>query len=208
MQLSITKYCQIKDNSLSINGKKVSISPSTEIAHPFLTQLYRESKVGYPKFFKMDNLAKTGFLAAEFLLRDTAIYGNDSNTATGIFMSNQYASLHTDEAYQTTIGEEYFPSPSIFVYTLPNIVMGEIAIKHKIFGENTFFVSEDFDIQSIVDYVTESFQETEMNFAIVGRVEYYRQHCEAFLMLVERCENKSLIDSEFTVDSIEKLYKS
>ena len=34
----------------------------------FFSELYRELKLAYPKFFKMDPLAKLGFLAAELLL--------------------------------------------------------------------------------------------------------------------------------------------
>ena len=206
MNLTIANYCQIKDNTLSINGKSVFVHSESETAQDFLTYIYREAKVNYPKFFKMDNLSRTGFLAAELLLRQTSIYEVDLKLKTGIFFSNRASSLETDEAYQKTIGEEYFPSPSLFVYTLPNIVMGEIAIKHKLFGENTFLVSETFDCQLIYDYVNQCFEETDMQNAIVGWVDFYQQKGDAFLMFVEK--QKEYSESIFTVEEITKLYKS
>ena len=144
MNLCISKYCSIKNNCFSVNGEVV-FANSELSATEFLTALYRHEQIGYPKFFKMDYLAKTGFLAADLLLKGTAFYGDSLKQTMGIFLSNNSSSLDTDIAFQKTIGKEYFPSPSVFVYTLPNIVMGEIAIKHKIFGENTFFVSQEFN---------------------------------------------------------------
>jgi len=203
MELSITKYCQIKNNSFSINGE--SVFSNTDLsASEFLTALYRHEQVGYPKFFKMDYLSKTGFLAADLLLKDTDFYGDKPKQNLGIFISNKSSSLDTDVAFQQTIGNEYFPSPSVFVYTLPNIVMGEIAIKHKIFGENTFFVNRDFDIKAVCDYVSQAFAESDMQQAIIGWIDYFNQHCEAFVMLVEKRADGT---PNFTQEIIQNLYK-
>ncbi len=203
MNVCISKYCSIKNNCFSVNGE-VIFANSELSATEFLTALYRHEQLGYPKFFKMDYLAKTGFLAADLLLKDTAFYGDSLKKTMGIFLSNNSSSLDTDVAFQKTIGKEYFPSPSVFVYTLPNIVMGEIAIKHKIFGENTFFVSQEFNDRFVCDYVNQVFVEKDMESAIVGWVELFDQHCEAFLMLVEK--KKGSIN--FTQEIIHKLYKS
>src|SRR3712207_7721599 len=43
--------------------------------------------------------------------------------------------------------EQFFPSPSVFVYTLPNIVTGEIAIRNHYHGETHFFVIPAHDTQ-------------------------------------------------------------
>ena len=34
--------------------------------------------------------------------------------------------------------ENFYPSPERFIYTLPNIVTGEIAIRHQLHAETTF----------------------------------------------------------------------
>lgn len=203
MNLVIDKYCSISENSFSINGKTVVLRPEGLPESEFPTFLYREFKVSYPKYFKMDNLSKLGFLAAEFLLKDTPLEGDAPKVNTGMFINNSTASLDTDQNYQDTLGDNYFPSPSVFVYTLANIVMGEIAIRHKIYGENTFFVSETFDIQSLFDYVYQSFQQTNMENAIVGWVEFYKGHYHSFLMLVSKTES----GKKFDVETIKNLYK-
>lgn len=206
MELLIEKYCHLKNKQFSVNGELVYQNTDAKDNHEFLAALYREAKVSYPKFFKMDNLARTGFLASELLLKDTCVYGDIPKTNTAIFVGNGSASLDTDQTFQETIGKEYFPSPSVFVYTLPNIVMGEIAIRHKIFGENTFFVSECFNSQLVFDYVYQNFCETETENAIVGWVEYYQQQCEAFLMLVKKQNGDSRL--RFDNETIVKLYNS
>lgn len=206
MNLSITKYCRIKEKQFSVNGEVVFQNSECNTVQEFLTALYRHNNVNYPKFFKMDNLSKTGFLAVELLLQQTKLYNEDSKKQTGIFISNSSSSLDSDILFQQTIGEEYFPSPSVFVYTLPNIVMGEIAIKHKIYGETTFFVSESFDCKLLCEYVKQTYIDTNLQHAIVGWVEFYKQKCEAFVMLVEK-ENSSPV-LEFSEEIIQKLYKS
>ena len=189
MYLSITKYCKLHNRTLFVNGEKLFEKQDVAVDTEFLSALYREMKVGYPKFFKMDALSKTGFLTSELLLKDTILYGETTKTNTGLFFCNKSSSLNTDEEYQQTIGNEYFPSPSVFVYTLPNIVMGEIAIRHKIFGENTFFVSNEIDAENLFCYVNQSFIEGKIQNAIIGWVDYYQGSAQATLMIVERNEN-------------------
>lgn len=204
MELTINSYCKIKENQYFRNGELEFSSDSKILANEFLTALYRNKQIGYPKYFKMDNLAKTGFLAIELLLQNTEMYGENSVYNTGLYIANSSSSLDTDEVYQETIGQEYFPSPSVFVYTLPNIVNGEIAIKHKFFGENIFFVSKSFDNQAFFDYIYQSFVETNMQNAIVGWVDYYKQKSEAFVMLVERNDDEQKI--KFNKELVLKLY--
>jgi hypothetical protein len=206
MKIYLKKYCQIKDRTFSINGETVFKNQEAETNHDFLTHLYRETRINYPKFFKMDNLAKTGFLAADQLLKDTWLYGEAIKQNMGIFISNSSSSLDTDCTYQNTIGVDYFPSPSVFIYTLPNILIGEIAIKHKIYGENTFFVSEHFDCQLIYDYIYQSFLETDMENALVGWADYYGNTCEALLLLVEKKSTHDESAVEFTLNELEKLF--
>jgi 3-oxoacyl-(acyl-carrier-protein) synthase len=88
----------------------------------------------------MDGLCKLGFLAAEYLLAGNAGYRTDESTA--IVLCNSSGSLNSDLAHLQNAGQ---PSPAVFVYTLPNIVAGEIAIRHGIKGETAFFISERID---------------------------------------------------------------
>lgn len=61
--------------------------------------------------------------------------------AADVILFNQNASTVTDKAFMQTIkDDEYFPSPSLFIYTLPNIAAGEIAIRHGWQTETSFYV--------------------------------------------------------------------
>ena len=68
-----------------------------------------------------------------------------------IVLVNKSASVAADSRYEETIqsGEDYFPSPADFVYTLPNIVTGEIAIRHHYHGETTFAVIDSKDNKTL-----------------------------------------------------------
>lgn len=117
-----------------------------------LTELYRSHVGEYPKFFKMDPLSKVGFIAAELLLQaehpgtveQRCCYNTDHR---GILLFNRAGSVGADTLYQATIQdpENFYPSPALFVYTLPNIVTGEIAIRNKYFGETNFMVLDHYD---------------------------------------------------------------
>lgn len=133
----IQSYCEIRDGAIRLNGEEV-FSAEAESFADFAKQAYHHFETGYPKFFKMDKLSKLAFLAASRLLTE------GSNTA--LVFANRSASLDTDLVYQQSIGdkEAYYPSPAVFVYTLPNICLGEISIKYKLYSENGFFVFENF----------------------------------------------------------------
>ena len=108
----------------------------------FARAIYKHYRVDYPKFYKMSPLSKLGFLASELLVGDMDMSGIDRDKVS-LIMANSSASLHTDGIYQETI--EIKPSPAIFVYTLPNIMIGEICIRHGFKGEGIFLIQEHFD---------------------------------------------------------------
>ena len=170
----------------------LSFKNSTEI-----TECYRSLQVNYPKFFKMDNLCKTGFLAAEKLLQ------HDTNKQeTAIICFTSAGSLNTDKAYQKTIqnGDDFFPSPSLFVYTLPNIVTGEIAIRHGCRTETTCYVCEKIDAKMIIEIVMQTFNSTpNLQQALVSWLND-DEHCEAKMMLVKKEGN--IVFSEENIKNI------
>lgn len=103
----------------------------------------------YPRFFKMDPLARLGWLGAEILLGGKPAEGNAAFRLAQVFQ-NAESSLSADRLYAQSMKDH--PSPALFVYTLPNIVMGEIAIRHGLKGENTFFIAPAFDAVSLANY--------------------------------------------------------
>jgi len=106
---------------------------------------YKQLHIDYPKFYKMDLLSKLGFVSVEMLLNTVKQKHPDfvldaENTA--IILASHSASLKNDTDFQATIQDKnnYYPSPALFVYTLPNIVTGELAIRHHIYGETSCFI--------------------------------------------------------------------
>lgn len=149
----IYNILNINEYSLRYNGEELFLCETNESASEKLRQLYRFLNIAYPKFFKMDNLSKLAFLGAELLLNtfDTSSLKEDE-LATVFY--NRSSSLDTDFKHQESIHDKsnYFPHPAVFVYTLPNIANGEVAIRHGLKGENYFFISSQNNWTEQIDF--------------------------------------------------------
>lgn len=143
IHVGISSQIVITPDEAILNGQKLS---TTKQGGALLTELYREKINDYPKFFKMDELCKLGFVASELLLQDCGDR-HEGTADRAIVLFNRTGSLCNDRNYQKTINdmENFFPSPSLFVYTLPNIVTGEIAIRNHYYGETSFYVLDEDD---------------------------------------------------------------
>lgn len=197
----ITSACVIRDHAVTRNGSRVFESKDTDLPE-FLRSLYDRYSGQYPKFHKMDLLSKLGWAATEILLQDTPM-DMYAPGETGIVLANTSSSLDTDERYYETVSE--IASPALFVYTLPNIVIGEISIRHKFKGENAFFIDDHFDIEFITGYVRQLLDTGAINACICGWVEQYHAGYEAALFLVEK--NSRGMALPFTAEEVEKLYR-
>ena len=139
--------------------KQVSIPSGAD-----LTALYRQLAGDYPKFFKMDTLCKLGFLLTEMLVGEEADRFTPRQDRAVLVFSRE-GSLADDRHYADSMAE--FPSPGLFVYTLPNIISGEIAIRNKYAGETSAYVLEQFDQPLIDAMLRQAFQDPVTQSAIV-----------------------------------------
>jgi len=185
--LFVEKYCHIKNNKVFVDGKLAFADEESESLKAFLKSVYRFLKPSYNKFFKMDEISKLGFLAAEFLLKDIDLSEYNEEDIALIF-SNSDSTLITDTSHQDSINDNdnFFPSPSVFVYTLPNIMMGEISIRHKLRGENTFFIVENFNAELLTNHINNLFLANKAKAFIGGWVNLNFHSYEAFLYLVSQ----------------------
>ena len=179
-------FVVITPETVKLNGMDLT---HAEQGNALLTELYRAQVGDYPKFFKMDTLSKLGFVASEMLLKDEGQerYVPRENRAVVLF--NKTASLQADTNYQATIQdpENFFPSPAAFVYTLPNIVTGEIAIRNKYFGETSFIVMESCDAQIMARQLMNAFQDPMTQSILGGWLDCNDEnHFEARLFLIEK----------------------
>jgi hypothetical protein len=207
MTYIISRFCRITANETQKDTFRITTNDEVIILNNEFFDLYKSVSMEYPKFFKMDSISKCGILASEYLLKGIDIKGKYGDTEIGIVLSNATGSLDTDIEFQKTINNKanFFPSPAIFVYTLSNIVMGEICIKHKIKGENMFFLNEIFSPELLEQYVGNLFQTNKIQSAIVGWVEYSTGKPDVLLLFVEK--SKALTtELEFTSSQIASLY--
>jgi hypothetical protein len=133
-----------------------SIVACNETDENFLKYIYTELKSDYPKFYKMDYLSKMAFLA-DSLLHDMIPVDKDQENKLNLIMANATSSVKTDLKFIDSYSNLGNPSPSLFVYTLPNILNGELSIRHKWYGENSFFILESFDAKFFIDQIQFSF---------------------------------------------------
>jgi 3-oxoacyl-(acyl-carrier-protein) synthase len=206
-KLYISGWCKITDQTVILNNKKENPEENFANFAAFIKNLYKKEQVSYPKFYKMDNLSKLGFLTAELLIKNSDVLKKYEQKEIGVVIANSSSSLDTDFDYQELIKDKsnYFPSPSVFVYTLPNILIGEICIRHQIKGENAFFVSEEFDPEQIINYVTHLFEQGKTEACICGWVELLRDKYHSSLFLVERMDDIKLVsDADDGIDNFNK----
>ena len=183
----ITSYCSIRQNRVAFNDS-IIFERKTNSFLEFIKAVYKSENTKYPKFFKMDNLSKLAFMAADIILKNENLdIESDNNIA--IVFSNTAASLDTDRKHQESIQnkDSYYPSPAVFVYTLPNICIGEISIKYKLYSENSFFIFDNFNAAHLFNYANSLFSSKKAEKILCGWVEFDDDNnFEAFLYLVSK----------------------
>jgi hypothetical protein len=198
----ITASCTINKGIVYKNGQPVFEQKKLNLPE-FLMAAYRFFNLQYPKFFKMDNLSKLGWLANEILLQDIFDTEKYKPGDVGIVLSNANSSLDTDIKYFETT--KTMASPAQFVYTLPNIVIGEISIRHHLKGENAFFIFPCFDAAFIEQYVSNLINNNILQCCICGWVDVLNENYNATLFLIEKDKTGNSVN--FTKENLNKIYQ-
>lgn len=198
---AITSYCIIR--------KGVVITPEQRLAftdeNKFFKEIFRNLNSGYAKFYKMDRLCKLAYLASEYLLPGE-LHKKYQPEEVAMVFANSFSSIDSDIRHQATIADrnKYFPEPATFVYTLPNIMLGELSIRHNLKGENMFFVSENFDPEIMVDYTSMLLNNSRHKACITGWVDYTATELLAALFFIEPVQDLKP-NSGFSSESIQKI---
>lgn len=195
--LYISAYATIADQQIHVDGQLVLQGETAELS-AFLKEAFKNLALDYPKFYKMDQLSKLAFIAADYLLTNKS---EEEDIA--IILANRSGSLDTDVKHWNSIRDaaNYYPSPAVFVYTLANICIGELCIRHRLLSENAFFVSESYDSLSQKNYAEYLLLSGKANRVLCGWVEVFEDNYKAVLYTVE----KSGI-LPHTTEQIEKLF--
>jgi 3-oxoacyl-(acyl-carrier-protein) synthase len=174
--------CQVADGQVVVDGSVV-FEAGGDFAE-FIRSAFKHLEAPNMKFYKMDNLCKLGYLAAEYLLKDKKY----APLELGLVLANRSSSLDTDISHQRIINEhsEAGASPAVFVYTLPNVVLGEICIRHKIQGENTFFINENKADSFLESYARMVLEREQYKAVIYGWCELLGNSYQAELVIIEK----------------------
>jgi hypothetical protein len=191
----IINFIRIKNEKILMN-KETKLSFDSEIGLPqFLKDSYKKLALKYPKYHKMDSLCKLGILGSTVLLMD-----QDFNADTALVFSNASSSHDIDVKHKHSM--ESIVSPAVFVYTLPNIVLGEISIKYNLQSENVFFVEDKFNAELLLDYSETLLNSGKASSVVCGWIELKNDEYDVFLCLVS---NNG--DLSFTKENLEELYR-
>ena len=200
----IADACHVKNGQVHLNGTLLWDSKISDVSK-FLKSGFRNFELNYPKFHKMDRLSKLAFLSANVILGQT-VPSVEKKPDIALLFSNRAASLDTDRKHQQSIDDKvhYFPSPSVFVYTLPNICLGEISIRFKLHSENSFFIFDHFNAPHLHLQTEQLLISNKANRVLCGWVDVDGHNYEAFLYLV----TKNQTPMEHSVKTIESLYRN
>jgi hypothetical protein len=178
--------CRISNHKIWIDDKLVFEAPEAETTAAFLKAAFKNLNAPNMKFYKMDNLCKLGYIALEYLVQRHGILSPYDPKKIALIGSNSASSLDTDIDHQLTICDKdsYFPSPSVFVYTLPNIVLGEMCIREKIQGETTMLISETADREFLRRYADILFRTTPVELVIAGWIDCLGEKYDAELQAI------------------------
>lgn len=196
MSLELKTYCHIKNGEVYINGELFCQHMDEE---PFLRSVYKHIGLTYPKFFKMDEMSRLGFLGAEMTLMRSEIesYADDE---IAVVYSNKSSSLGTDYTYYQSL-KSGVASPAQFVYTLPNIEVGEICIRHKLYGENNFLITERFDAELLLNHCKALFTDNAAKAVLIGWTEVSDEDHDGFFAFITSARTH-----DFTAQELTKLY--
>ena len=151
----------------------------------FSKNLFKSLGIDYPKFYKMDNQSKLAFLAAEIILKDENTLNENQEIA--LVFANRNSSLDSDLKHQKSIQstDEIFPSPAVFVYTLANICLGEVSIRHHLKTENAFFISSNFDEDLLKKYANFLINKNKAKKVVLAWVDYLQEDYETKMYLID-----------------------
>lgn len=220
----ITSYCHISNDACTVNGK-IFLSGNNEDNVDWIKQLYKKLELDYPKFYKMDTLSKIAFIGSELIKnqnqifnlskisQETAplssgegqggeVYGDDE---IALIFSNRNSSADTDIKFKASYTKELLPSPALFVYTLPNILIGEIAIRNQWYGENLFFIAPEFNADFFQSYA-EIVLSKNSKACLCGWMDVLENSIDGFLFTVEKTATSNL-NLPFTSKILSNLYK-
>ena len=183
--LCYTHRVTITPDCVEVDGRSLA---TEDTGMEMLKALYHQYVGDYSKFYKMDGLSRLGFIASELLLQAEGKERFVPCDDRAVIFFNHSSSVSADRKYLESIAdpENYFPSPSVFVYTLPNIVTGEIAIRNHYYGETSFYILPERSEQQMEGILRASCLDSSTRSILSGWLDYEdEKHFVAEVFIIE-----------------------
>ena len=169
--VAVEELCSIKLNPerLEIDGRTEMLAADSD--KTFVTEIYKARLSDNARFYKMDLFSRMVYVATGLLVKDRI--ADVLPESVSMILFNRSSSIVADRHHISTYckKEEFYPSPSVFINTLPNVVMGEIAAKYMIKGETTFIILPDRNCEQIDRIVSSSIAASDETMMVTGWVD-------------------------------------
>lgn len=176
-------HITLSKNEIVKNGETTALPDGTfkEVAR----HIYDQLGISYPKFFKMDAPSKLAFLTSELLIKESTHSQELAGADVGLLFATKSGCMQSDiKHYESYVDDDnFFPSPAVFVYTLPNIMLGEVCIRHKIQGEATCLMMDKFDEKMVFKYSSDLINRENYRYCIAGWIDVLNDQFSAQLTL-------------------------
>lgn len=172
--VSQTHSVKITQDEIVVDGNRLDVKSNGK---EMLTEVYKTKIGDYPKFYKMDMLSRLAFVASELLIEAEGQRTLNSNPSTlnysrAIVLFNHSSSIIADRQYVKSIEkDDFFPSPAAFVYTLPNITTGEIALRNGYHGETSFYLLAERNEKLMQRVIKSTFIDRDIKSVIGGWID-------------------------------------
>ena len=165
---------RITQEEIIVDGERLDLKSRGKY---MLTEVYKTKIGDYPKFYKMDMLSRLAFVASELLIgcegqrsKDEGQLSISKNRAVVLF--NHSSSIIADRQYVKSIDkDDFFPSPAAFVYTLPNITTGKIALRNGYHGETSFYLLAEKNEKLMQRVIKSTFIDRDIKSVIGGWID-------------------------------------
>ena len=162
------KRLRITPDGLTVDGLPVSMEAR---GSALVTEIFKKYLADGSRFFKMDLYSRLAYVGTTLLAKDALEGVNPEDVALFIFTLN--GSVLADRKHLSTFSnpDEFYPSPAVFINTLPNVVLGEIAVRNNIKGGTTLVMLPDRDETTIDRILEASLSATRPSVMICGWVD-------------------------------------
>ncbi len=182
----VTHRVTMLPGSLTVDGKSVDVACD---GGEWLTAVYKQCMGNYPKFYKMDMLSRLALVASDVLLQEEGGARFEPCDSRAVVLFNHSSSRQADCDFLATIArdDECFPSPSLFVYTLPNMAVAEVAMRNQYHGETSLYLLPGRDDDTMRHIVRASLLDAGTTSMITGWIDFEdNDHFVADLYIIEK----------------------